>query len=99
MVHHLLTHHQGVLPLHVRAEARLDLDLYIDSLELLDLAIALEERYGIAVETAALDEAATVADLIRLVERSRFPETMEAKEETPVRTERERWYSSLRSRP
>jgi acyl carrier protein len=81
MVHHVLTHYRGILPLHVRAEARLGIDLFIDSGGLLDLAGILEQRYGMPVKVQALGEAATVADLIRLVEHCRFPDTPNAEED------------------
>lgn len=51
----------------IRGDQRLIEDLGADSLDLVELVMTLEERFGTAVEDEILDQLSTVRDLIRLL--------------------------------
>lgn len=51
----------------VTGDLRLVEDLGADSLDLVELVMTLEERFGMAIEDEILDQLITVRDLIRFV--------------------------------
>ncbi len=52
--------------------ARIAEDLEIDSTEMVEVVVAMEERFGISIDTDAEDTFKTFADLIACVHRLRF---------------------------
>jgi acyl carrier protein len=54
----------------VPPDSRLDQDLGAESLDLLNIMVALEEKHGITIGEVAMAEAATVRDLHRLANAS-----------------------------
>ncbi len=59
---------------HVDERLRLDhsmIDLKLDSLEFVELAMQLEEEYGFYLSEAAAEEIETIEDLIRALRRKR----------------------------
>jgi long-chain acyl-CoA synthetase len=67
---HLLARAGGVEIERVTPESDLTLDLNLDSLARVELAVALEDELGVAVDDGALAAVNTVAQLTALVERS-----------------------------
>jgi acyl carrier protein len=53
----------------VRAEHRIVEDLGAESMDIVNIVAAVEERFGLAIDEAALPEVRSVADLAALVER------------------------------
>ena len=53
----------------VRPEHRIVEDLGAESMDIVNIVAAVEERFGLAIDEAALPEARSVADLAALVER------------------------------
>lgn len=64
----------------VSLDDHLELDLHFDSLALVELAAALEERFGMVIREEEFSNIFTVADLIGFVE-SKHPETVQTTEE------------------
>ncbi|WP_420099965.1 acyl carrier protein [Corynebacterium sp.] len=58
----------------ISADSDLTDDLHIDSVSRIDIAIRIEDAFGVRVEEEDLDSAQTVQDIARFVE-SRFPAT------------------------
>ena len=53
----------------VRPEHRIIEDLGAESMDIVNIVAAVEERFGLAIDEAALAEVHSVADLAALVER------------------------------
>jgi acyl carrier protein len=66
-IRQILTEHLGVDE--APDTAHLAQDLQADSLDTIEIAMALEEAFGIELPDSAMENTATVADLIALVER------------------------------
>ncbi len=52
-----------------KAEARLKEDLGAESVDLLNIMVALEEKFGASIDEAAMAEVSTVGDLHRLLQK------------------------------
>ncbi len=75
----ILVEQLGVQPAQLAPEARLEQDLGADSLTLVEIAIALEERFGLSIPDEEWERVATVADLFEtLAERLAKPELRRA---------------------
>jgi len=77
----VLSEVSGVDAQRITAESNLNVDLALSSLSRVELALALEERFGVVLDDGALGELETVAQLAALLERgvgaaarSEFPE-------------------------
>ncbi|GAB1845830.1 hypothetical protein MyNCGM683_06550 [Achromobacter xylosoxidans] len=64
----LLVEHFDVRPQDLCAEARLDEDLCLDSLELVDFGMMIENSCGVVLDVKVLNLASTLGDLADLVE-------------------------------
>jgi acyl carrier protein len=60
---------QFALPLPVDIKQKFAADLAADSLHMSELAMNIEDRFGVAIEDFDLEHVETVADCIALVER------------------------------
>lgn len=63
----------------ISADSDLTDDLHIDSVSRIDIAIRIEDAFGVRVEEEDLDAARTVQDIVRFVE-SRSPRTAQTEE-------------------
>lgn len=63
----LLTGMLDISPTDVRVDMSLDVDLALDSLQLYELVIDLEEAYDIRIPDTSLDSVKTVGDVVDLV--------------------------------
>jgi long-chain acyl-CoA synthetase len=77
----------------IALDDHLELDLGLDSLALVELVAALEERFGIAIREEEFSGIFTVAELIRFIE-GKHPEFIQIREEK-ART----WQEILRAEP
>ena len=68
-VKQILTNRLGIPPAEIRLDAKLTDDLGMDSLDAVELAIATERQFNIAVSDEQIAKLATVADIIALVRR------------------------------
>ncbi|MDX1458825.1 MAG: acyl carrier protein [Marinobacter sp.] len=64
----VIAEHLAVAPDSLSPSSRLVEDLGADSLDLVELTMTLEERFGLEVSDDQADQLATVADVIRFVE-------------------------------
>ena len=60
---------RGLDPAKVTLEADLVSDLDLDSLDTMELTLGMEERFGIEIPDADLEELRTIGDAVALVER------------------------------
>ncbi len=68
-VKQILTNRLGLPPDEIRLDARLADDLAMDSLDAVELAIATERQFNIAVSDEQIAKLGTVADIVALVQR------------------------------
>lgn len=68
-VKQILTNRLGIPPDEIRLDARLVDDLGMDSLDAVELAIATERQFNIAVSDEQVAKLGTVADIVALVQR------------------------------
>lgn len=68
-VRQILTNRLGIPPDEIRLGAKLADDLGMDSLDAVELAIATERQFNIAVSDEQVAKLATVAEIITLVQR------------------------------
>jgi acyl carrier protein len=68
-VRSLLIGHLGVDAASIKPDAKLNEDLGCDSLDAIELAQALEDEFGVLIPDGELSDAATVADMVALVQR------------------------------
>ncbi|MGH7265056.1 MAG: acyl carrier protein [Candidatus Rokuibacteriota bacterium] len=68
-VKQILTNRLGIPTEDIRLEAELADDLGIDSLDAVELSIAIERQFNIAVSDEQIAKLRTVADILCLVER------------------------------
>lgn len=68
-VKQILTNRLGIPPDEIRLGAKLADDLGMDSLDAVELAIATERQFNIAVSDEQIAKLGTVADIIALVQR------------------------------
>ena len=66
----IVVRYLNVLPEQVTAEANIFDDLGADSLDAVELVMAIEEEFGIEVSDSAAEEAHTFADLLALIPRA-----------------------------
>lgn len=66
----ILVRQSGLEPREVTAEARLDTDLGLDSLDQVEVIMHVEELKGIEIDVEQLAADATVNDLLDLIERT-----------------------------
>jgi acyl carrier protein len=57
----------------VTSDARLDADLGIDSLTLVDVVVAIEDRFGMVIPDDEWSRFETVGDAVRYIERAAVP--------------------------
>lgn len=69
-VQNIIIEHLGVDASKVKPEATLIDDLGADSLDTVELVMALEEEFGIAISDDDAELVLTVGDTVKLVERS-----------------------------
>jgi acyl carrier protein len=67
-VRDILAFHLGVEPARLTDEARLAKDLGADSLDVVEIVMSCEERFGVEIPNRAATGLVTVADAIRCVE-------------------------------
>jgi acyl carrier protein len=67
-VRDILAFHLGVEPARLTDEARLAKDLGADSLDVVEIVMSCEERFGVEIPNKAATRLVTVADAIRCVE-------------------------------
>lgn len=65
-----LIEHAGVEEEKINMEARFVEDLNIDSLDLVDLIIMLEEEYGIEFDEDSADRIKTIADVVDFINQN-----------------------------
>lgn len=68
-VKQILTSRLGIPTEDIRLEAELADDLGMDSLDAVELSIAIERQFNVAVSDEQVAKLQTVADILRLVER------------------------------
>lgn len=64
----ILTEQLGIEKAQLLPEARLEEDLGADSLTMVEIAMALEERFGVSIPDEHWERVSTVADLFEAVE-------------------------------
>lgn len=64
----IIIEHLGLKPAQVTDDARLVADLGADSLDQVELVMALEEKFGISIPDADAEKIVSVGDAIRTVE-------------------------------
>jgi acyl carrier protein len=67
-VRDILAFHLGVEPARLTDEARLAKDLGADSLDVVEVVMSCEERFGVEIPNRAATSLVTVADAVRCVE-------------------------------
>lgn len=65
----IIAEHLGLNASDISDDSTFDADLGVDSLDQIEIVIALEERFEIMIEDADADQADTAGKLIALVER------------------------------
>ena len=65
----VLSYQSGVHERNIDRKSTLDGNLGLDSLDRLEIVMALEEEFDILVDDAEIESCATVDDVIKLVER------------------------------
>ncbi|MCM8811950.1 MAG: acyl carrier protein [Candidatus Omnitrophica bacterium] len=68
-VHDILTKQLGVYPNGITPQADFVKDLGIDSLDAVELVMAVEEQFGIEITDEEAEKLLTVADLLRYLEQ------------------------------
>ena len=68
-VKQILTQRLGIPPEEIRLDATLIEDLGMDSLDAVELAIAAERQFSVALSDEQVAKLKTVADIVALVER------------------------------
>lgn len=68
-IRRLLTTRVGIAPEEVKLPARLIDDLGFDSLDAVELTIAMEREFNVAINEEQIKELLTVADIVDLVSR------------------------------
>jgi acyl carrier protein len=68
----IIVDYAGVAPEKITDEALLFDDLDLDSLDKVEIVMAAEEAFGCEISDDDCDKAKTFADLLRLVEASKF---------------------------
>ena len=65
----LLTTRLGIPPEEITRDARLVDDLGMDSLDAVELAIAVERQFGVTVDEEHIAQLKTVADIVTLIQQ------------------------------
>lgn len=65
----MLGEHLGVAPGSIRPEQKIVDDLKADSLDVIELMMALEEEYGISLPEEEMENVKTVQDVVEMMER------------------------------
>ena len=65
----ILTNRLGIPPEEIRLEAKLGDDLGMDSLDAVELSIAIERQFDVAISDEQVAKLQTVADIVGLVRR------------------------------
>jgi acyl carrier protein len=65
----ILSHRLGISPEEIRLDAMLVEDLGMDSLDAVELAIATERQFNVALSDEQMAKLRTVADIVALVQR------------------------------
>ena len=60
----LLEHDFGVLPASIRLEAKFIEDLGLDSLDIVEMTMGVEEEWGLDITDETIDKMTTVGDLV-----------------------------------
>ncbi len=68
-VKHILTHRLGIPPEEITLGAKLVDDLGMDSLDAVELAIATERQFNVALSDEQVAKLTTVADIVGLIQR------------------------------
>ncbi|MBR5768154.1 MAG: acyl carrier protein [Clostridia bacterium] len=66
----LLSEQLGVDPSEISEHSKLSGDLGADSLDIVDLLIAIEDRFGCSIPEEDVEDLVTVSDLVEYVENS-----------------------------
>jgi acyl carrier protein len=96
LVHHVLVQYQGVQAPMLRPDAILGADLYLDSLELVDLSLLMEDRYGIVLESSLLRTMETLEDLVIAVEQARQCAGAQSCEAMSAKSASKAWFAAMR---
>lgn len=98
-VDRILAEHLGVTGDKITPEARLREDLGADSLDAVELVMALEEEFGCDVDDEEMESVVTVADLVVLAARTIDAGARQPAPEAQAPKEgRKRWWASLMRR-
>ena len=65
----MLGEHLGIAPENIRPEQKIVDDLNADSLDVIELMMALEEEYGITLPEEEMESVKTVQDVVDMMER------------------------------
>jgi acyl carrier protein len=68
-VKQILTNRLGIPPGEIRTDAKLVDDLGMDSLDAIELAIAAERQFNVAISDEQVAKLVTVSDIVALVQR------------------------------
>ena len=68
VIREVLVDVRGIDPAEVTAEARLTDDLGVDSLDAVQIILALEDHYGREVDDESIEDLETVGDIVSLIE-------------------------------
>lgn len=66
----LVAHDLAIIQDQVQLSSRLALDLRVDSLDRITIAMSIEETFGVEIEEGVVERAATVADLVRIADEA-----------------------------
>ncbi|HEV8310431.1 MAG TPA: acyl carrier protein [Methylomirabilota bacterium] len=81
-IKHILTNRLGIAPEDLRRDANLVDDLGVDSLDAVELVIAIEREFRVTTSDDQVSQLKTVADMIALVQRL----AVEQESRTPSRS-------------
>lgn len=84
-VKQILTNRLGISPEEVTPDARLADDLGMDSLDAVELAIAAERQFGVAISDEQVARLKTVSDIMTLIQQE--IDSQQAKQGDPSRAE------------
>lgn len=69
----LVAHDLGIIQAEVKPTARLQEELGADHIDMVTIAMSIEETFGIVLTDEQMDAIVTVEDAVRLVEAARAP--------------------------
>lgn len=67
----ILVERFAINPVHVQLSADMQKDLNMDSMDALDLLLAVNEAFGIRIAETTLEKVHTIADLVQHIEKNK----------------------------